>query len=387
MSSGSGEQRPGDAVQPWPDDLQDLSLHMLRERVKELTCLYAIARIAGEPGLDLGGILERIAQLLPPAWQYPEIASGCIILDDREYLSDGFGGSGSRQTAPILVNGERRGQVEVIYREARPEADEGPFLAEERSLIDAVAGQVGLIIERKLAGEERAQLTEQLRHADRLATIGQLAAGVAHELNEPLAGILGFSQLARKASGLPESVAGDLDKIVKASLHAREVVKKLMLFARQSPQQRSEADLNRLVEEGLYIVESHCFKAGVELVLELAGGLPRLVVDKGQLHQVLINLVVNAVQAMPNGGRLVIRTAVEGDWALLAVADAGRGMDEETRKRMFVPFFTTKDVNEGTGLGLAVVHGIVSAHGGEIRVESEAGQGTTVEIRLPIART
>jgi len=366
------------------EDLHDLSLRMLRERVKELSCLYAIARIAGEPGLSLGGILERIANLLPPAWQYPEITSGRIVLDNEEYRSRGFDGSGARQSAPVLVNGERRGLVEVSYREERPELDEGPFLLEERSLIDAVAGQVGLIIERKLAGEERAQLQEQLRHADRLATIGQLAAGVAHELNEPLGNILGFAQLAAKAPDLPASVAGDLEKIVKASLHAREVVRKLMLFARQSPPDKAEADLNRLVEEGLYFVESRCAKAGVELVKELAGRLPRLVVDKGQLHQVLVNLVVNAVQAMPDGGRLVIRTAVDGDAVVLAVADNGRGMDEKTRKRMFVPFFTTKDVNEGTGLGLAVVHGIVSAHGGAIRVASEPGRGTTMEIRFPL---
>ncbi len=385
MSRDSGRDRSTASGQPVSDDIHDLSLRMLRERVKELSCLYAIARIAGEPGLSLGSILERIANLLPPAWQYTEIASGQIVLDGDEFLSGGFDDRGARQSAPILVNGERRGQVEVIYREERPELDEGPFLTEERNLIDAVAGQVALIIERKLAGEEREQLQEQLRHADRLATIGQLAAGVAHELNEPLAGILGFAQLARKAPGLPEPVAGDLDKIVKASLHAREVVKKLMLFARQSPLEKAEADLNRLVEEGLYFVESRCLKAGVELVRELADGMPRLVVDKGQLHQVLVNLVVNAVQAMPDGGRLVIRTAVDGQEAVLAVTDTGGGMDETTRKRMFVPFFTTKDVNEGTGLGLAVVHGIVSSHGGTIRVESEPGRGTTVEIRLPFS--
>jgi len=383
MDGASRRDEPVNA-RPVTENLQDLSLGMLRERVKELSCLYAIARIAGDPGLSLGGILERITNLLPPAWQYPEIASGRIVLDDEEYRSTGFEGQGVLQSAPVLVNGERRGRVEVIYREKQPELDEGPFLTEERNLIDAVAGQVGLIIERKLAGEEREQLREQLRHADRLATIGELAAGVAHELNEPLAGILGFAQLARKAPDLPEPVAGDLDKIVKASLHAREVVKKLMLFARQSLPEKAEADLNRLVEEGLYFVESRCLKAGVELVRELADGVPSLVVDRGQLHQVLVNLVVNAVQAMPDGGRLVIRTGMDGHAAVLAVTDTGWGMDEETRKRMFVPFFTTKDVNEGTGLGLAVVHGIVTAHGGAILVESEPGRGTTMEIRFPL---
>ncbi len=384
MSAGSGKNKHETASRPSKGDLLDLSHRMLRERVKELSCLYAIARIAGKPGISLSDILEGIAGLLPPAWQYPEIASGRIVLDEQSYISTGFRDQGARQTAPILVGEEPRGKVEVIYNEDRPELDEGPFLKEERNLIDAVAGQIVLIIERKQAGEEREQLQEQLRHADRLATIGQLAAGVAHELNEPLANILGFAQLASKGNGLPEAAANDLEKIIKASLHAREVVKKLMLFARQTPPNKAEADLNQLVEEGLYFVESRCTRAGVELVRKLAEDLPALAVDKAQMHQVLVNLVVNAVQAMPDGGRLTIRTASDSEEVSLVVQDTGAGMTEETMKKMFIPFFTTKDVNEGTGLGLAVVHGIVISHGGDIGVESEPGRGTRIEIRFPI---
>lgn len=383
MSAGSKKNKQAVPDLSHEENLLDLSHQMLRERVKELSCLYAIARIAGEPGISLANILARIVELLPPAWQYPEIASGRIVLDEQSYAVGELQNNRARQTAPILVTGEPRGLVEVIYREERPELDEGPFLKEERNLIDAVAGQVALIIEHKQAGEERERLQEQLRHADRLATIGQLAAGVAHELNEPLANILGFAQLAVKDNGLPEAAANDLEKIIKASLHAREVVKKLMLFARQTPPNRAEVDLNQLVEEGLYFVESRCTRAGVQLARELAEDLPALAVDKGQMHQVLVNLVVNAVQAMPDGGRLVIRTASDEEGVSLAVQDTGEGMTKETVKKMFVPFFTTKDVNEGTGLGLAVVHGIVTSHGGVISVESEPGRGTRIEIRFP----
>ena len=132
----------------------------------------------------------------------------------------------------------------IVYSEPRPEADEGPFLREERNLLNTVASRLGLIVERYRAERDRSNLTEQLHHADRLATIGQLAAGVAHELNEPLAGILGLAQLSSKAAGLPEPVARDLERIVQAALHAREIIRNLLLFARHMPPVRTPVRLN-----------------------------------------------------------------------------------------------------------------------------------------------
>ncbi|GAF91897.1 unnamed protein product, partial [marine sediment metagenome] len=219
----------------------------------------------------------------------------------------------------------------------------------------------------------------------RLATIGQLAAGVAHEINEPLGNILGFGQLARKNPDLPDETAQDLDKIVIASLHAREVIKKLMMFARQAPPSKSQVNLNDLVEEGLSFFGERCAKAGIKLVRRLAPGLPEVTADPAQLNQVLVNLVVNALQAMTEGGSLAVETRASLDQAVLIVADTGAGMSREVQEKVFLPFFTTKDVNQGTGLGLAVVHGIVTAHGGTVRVESEEGRGTRFEIRLPVA--
>jgi two-component system NtrC family sensor kinase len=217
-----------------------------------------------------------------------------------------------------------------------------------------------------------------------LATIGQLAAGVAHELNEPLGGILGFAQLASKHPDLPGQVRKDLSKIESASLHAREVVRKLMLFARQTPPTRKKVDLNEIIEEGLYFLESRCAKAGIELVRALSSNLPAVNVDPAQIHQVLINFVVNSIQAMQAGGRLKVETFFEDGFIFLAVADTGCGMTEDVLKKIFIPFFTTKDVGEGTGLGLPVVHGIVTSHGGTVEVESQPGQGTRFVVRLPL---
>lgn len=355
----------------------------LRERVKELTCLYGIAKVVEEPGLDVDTALDRIAALLPPAWLHSDIASACIELDGRQHWM-GPGREGPhRQQAVVTVHGRVRGFVEVVYSQTRPFLDEGPFLLEERKLIDAVAREVSLFVERQEAVRETARLGEQLRHADRLATIGQLAAGVAHEVNEPLGIILGFAQLAQKAPGLPGQAATDIGHVVQSALHAREVVSKLMLFARQKPPTKSRVDLNELVTDGLYILGARCSKAGIELVRELAPALPTITADAAQLNQVLVNLVVNAIQALPSGGRIVIRTDCRGSSVVLTVEDNGTGMTSEVMDRVFEPFFTTKPVGEGTGLGLSVVHGIVTGHGGSISVWSEPGRGTRFEVVLP----
>ncbi len=357
----------------------------LRERVKELTCLYAIAQISARPGPSLEEMLQEIVGLLPPAWQYPGIASARIILHGNSYSTQGFRDGAWKQRAELVVNNTRCGAVEVVYTEDRPELDEGPFLWEERSLLNAVARQVALIVERKQGERDKSRLQDQLRHADRLATIGTLAAGVAHEMNEPVGNVLGFAQLAKGSPGLPESARRDIEKIEAAALHTREIIKKLLVFARQVPPHKTQVNLNRIVEDGLCFFEARCAKEGVEVVRSLAPDLPEITADASQLNQVLVNLVVNAFQAMPDGGKLTIETRRCGGEVLLIVEDTGTGMSQEVLDQIFVPFFTTKDIGQGTGLGLPVAHGIVTAHGGSLDVHSKVGCGTRFEIRLPAA--
>jgi signal transduction histidine kinase len=356
----------------------------LRERVKELTCLYSISQVVDRKGISLGEILKGIVDLLPPAWQYPETTAGRIILDERLFSTPGFQPDKQKQHTDIIVNGVRRGKVEVVYLEEKPVLDEGPFLKEERNLIDAIARQVALIVERREADEERSKLQEQLRHADRLATLGQLAAGIAHEINEPLGSVLGFAQLLKKNPEIPAQAIEDVSKIEGASLHAREVVKKLMLFGRQMPLQKTGVDLNKLVEEGLYFLKSRCKKSGIKIKLELDKNIPEIAVDQSQIYQVLVNLAVNAMQAMPDGGELILKTEFKDSYVSLTVMDTGAGMDEETKKKIFMPFFTTKDIGEGTGIGLSVVHGIVTSHGGKIDFHSELNKGSSFEVQLPV---
>lgn len=357
---------------------------MLRERVKELTCLYGISQVVEQPTISLDEILQRIVKLFPPAWLFPDITCARIVLDGKSYTSSAFQDTKQKQTADIIVDGNRRGVIEVIYTVEKPELDEGPFLKEERELIDTIAKNVAIIIERKQAEEEKLRLQEQLRHADRLATIGQLSAGVAHELNEPLANILGFAQLIKKYPKLPKQAEKDIERIVRASLHAREVIKKLMLFARQLPPQKTQVNLNQIVEDGLYFLESRCAKEGIKVEHNLSPDLPEITADPAQLTQVLVNLVVNSIQAMHEGGRITIETKVYEDYVSLIVEDMGVGISKNMIKKIFIPFFTTKEIGQGTGLGLSVIHGIVSSHGGKIDVDSEVGRGSRFEVKFPI---
>jgi signal transduction histidine kinase len=274
--------------------------------------------------------------------------------------------------------------VEIIYTDDMPEFAAGAFLPEEAELIIAVAREIALFIERREADEEKAKLNQQLIHADRLATIGQLAAGVAHELNEPLASILGFSQLIKKYQDLPQPAEQDVERIITASLYAREVIKNLMVFSRQLPARKNRIDLNQVIEDGLYFLEARCEKDGIKVIRNFDSQIPEIVADPSQIKQILVNLVVNAVQAMPNGGSLTISTKVSDGFVVFSVADSGTGIGEDLREKIFLPFFTTKDVDEGTGLGLAVVHGIVSSHGGSISIESQPGLGARFDISMPV---
>ncbi|MEW6745812.1 MAG: ATP-binding protein [Planctomycetota bacterium] len=355
----------------------------LRERVKELTCLYGIAKVAQSSALAAPELLQRIVDLLPPGWQYPRMTQARIMMDGESYRTAAFQDGPWMQGADIVISGKKRGRVEVAYTQQMPTFDEGPFLKEERNLINEVARQVGLIIEHRDTDEEKARLQEQLRHADRLATIGKLAAGAAHELNEPLLSILGFAQLIKKLPDLPAQARADIDKIETASLGARDVVQKLLIFARQARTRKSTFNLNVLIRKGLYILESRCTKDGIKLLYKLDPDLPEITADPSQIQQMIVNLMVNAMQAMPEGGQLTIETRSMKDRISVVVEDTGVGMTPEVLNHMFVPFFTTKEVGRGTGLGLSVVHGIVSSHGGEIRVTSEPGKGSRFEVLLP----
>ncbi len=357
---------------------------VLRERVKELRCLYTVSQIIAETSLARRERIRRITATLPPAWQFPDSAVARITLDDEVFESAEYESARASQHAGLVVDGARRGLIEVGYTSLPVDRDD-PFLPEEQALLENVAHQVSLFITREEGADRRVILEKQLRHADRLATIGQLAAGVAHEMNEPLSSILGFAQLALKNTDVPPQVAEDLQEIVGSSLRAREIIKKLLLFARQTPPRMTACNLNQIVDEALFLLEAGGRKHSVTFVRHLAAGLPEVDADPLQLRQVVVNLVVNALQAISGPGQINLETRADAAGIELVVSDTGCGMTPEVLKQIFNPFYTTKDVGEGTGLGLSVVHGIVTTHGGTIHATSEPGKGARFVMRLPRA--
>jgi hypothetical protein len=229
----------------------------------------------------------------------------------------------------------------------------------------------------------RVRLEEQLQHADKMASIGLLAAGVAHEVNTPLTGISSYTQML-KEQVRPEDLRFPLlDKIERQTFRAAKIVNNLLNFARSGGADFESLDVNRLLYDVLSLLEHQLEKAKVKVRKEFAEDLPRVRGNENRLQQVFFNLVLNAKDAMPSGGWLTLATSADEDTVVVEIKDTGVGIKREDIKRIYDPFFTTKGTGRGTGLGLSVSYGIVQEHGGAIFVESSPDQGTLFQVALP----
>jgi two-component system NtrC family sensor kinase len=242
-------------------------------------------------------------------------------------------------------------------------------------------------MQRGLAERDRRlrEAQEALIHSEKMGALGQLAAGISHEVKNPLTGILGYAQIARKMAPEGSPLAGHLETIEKESRRATEILNHLLTFARKETTRLEPVAPATIVEASMKLLAHPLKLANVEARVRIADGLPEVMADLSAMQQVLMNLCMNAADAMkPKGGRLEVSASLAPDGrVVLAVKDEGHGIDEEHRKKLFTPFFTTKPKGEGTGLGLSVSYGIVRAHQGEIRVWSEVGVGTIFYIYLP----
>ena len=240
------------------------------------------------------------------------------------------------------------------------------------------------IAERKRAEEELRRTQAQLVQSARMAAVGELAAGVAHELNNPLTPVLGLAEFVLRKDCLDDAARKDLTIIVAEARRAREIVLNLLDFARQTEPNRQQADINQLVRETMALIRSHLESNGIVVEEHYDPGLPLLLLDTTRLKQVWFNLFVNALQAMPQGGRLVVTTERQDGNVVVRVADTGVGIPVGVLPHIFEPFYTTRPVGQGTGLGLSVSLGIVRDHEGAIEVDSREGKGTTFTVWLPI---
>ena len=234
--------------------------------------------------------------------------------------------------------------------------------------------------------ELRDQTQRQLIQSEKLASVGRLAAGVAHQINNPLTGVLTYSSLLLKKRPENDPDREDLQVIVNETMRCREIVKGLLEFSRQAELEKETVDINSIIINSLSLTKNQALINGVNFATKLSDQLPDIVVDGGQIQEVFLNIILNAIDAMPEGGELSVASNMADSEQFIQIrfADTGCGISPENLDKVFDPFFTTKDASKGTGLGLAVAYGVIEKHQGKIGMESEVGKGATCIIDLPV---
>ena len=318
---------------------------------------------------------------------------GLIHPEDQSSMQQYFEGDVLRDNKPFdreyRIVRRSDNETRVVHGLGRLERD-------DEGRPERLFGTIQDITEKKRVEDARLALEDQLRQSQKLEAIGLLAGGIAHDLNNLLTPILGNAELILFDANLRSDRRKQLAQILEAGRRAQELIRQLMAFGRKQTLQVESLDFNRVIHNFGGLLR-RTLREHIELSLDLRSAAPSVRADRGQIEQVLMNLAINAQDAMPDGGTLVIGTEdVElapadipalppGKYVRLWVEDSGLGMSAQTQERVFEPFYTTKEKGRGTGLGLATVYGIVRQHGGDIRVRSEASEGTTFEVHLPAA--
>jgi two-component system NtrC family sensor kinase len=287
-----------------------------------------------------------------------------------------------------VASGDLESRVQVSSRDELGELSES---------VNSMTESLGMA-EKELKGwansleskvEERSRelmlMEEQLRRSEKLASLGTLSAGVAHEINNPLTGILLYASILNGDKRLDPALLPDLERVISETKRCAGIVKNLLEFSRESLPQKEITTLDAILDEVVTFFHKQPDFRNIIISKKYAAGLPHISVDPNQIRQVFMNLVINAGHAMPNGGDLEISTyhSADGRYVSAALKDNGNGIPEENLARIFDPFFTTK--SEGTGLGLSISYGIIENNGGKIEVKSRVGEGTTFVIMLPVS--
>jgi PAS domain S-box-containing protein len=489
------------------------SMNDVGERIKELNCIFEISRLMERRGLTLKEILQGIVGLIPPAWKHPEITCAKIIIEGQEFSTENFEETPWSLTQDIVLEDEIIGALAVYYLEQLPESDEGPFLKEERDLINTIAERIGRIIERNRAqtallesekrfrelvensltgisiiqngqvvyqNPEQERLlgplprpikfedtesiypddlekvdafyqgistgklpigavefrfyqrdektgrsdikwihcqasrieyqgkdatlmnmmdmtkTKELEHLltiqDKMASLGRVAAGIAHEIRNPLSGINIYLNTLKKLhhkEGSEEKVEQILKNIQSASIKIESVIRRVMDFAKPSEPKLTLVDINEPIADAINLTVVTMRKSGIQIKKSLADDLPRSYADKNLIEEMVLNLLNNAAEAMKTmemdtGKNIAVASFVEGDHIIIQVSDSGPGVSQENRDKILDPYFTTK--HEGTGIGLSLCHRIITDHGGSLTISDSELGGAEFRIEIPIKK-
>jgi PAS domain S-box-containing protein len=489
------------------------SMNEVGERIKELNCLFEISRLMERRGLALKEVLQGIVELIPPAWKHPEITCAKIIIEGRQFRTESFEETPWSLSQDIVLEDEIIGALAVYYLEELPQSDEGPFLKEERALINTIAERIGRIIERKRAqtallesekrfrelvehsltgisiiqdgqivyqNPEQVRLlgplprpikfedtesihpddfakvdafyerisagnlpsgavdfrfyqqdertgrsdikwvhcqasrieyqskdailmnmmdmtkTKELEHLltiqDKMASLGRVAAGIAHEIRNPLSGINIYLNTLKKLhhkEGSEEKVEQILKNIQSASIKIESVIRRVMDFAKPGEPKLTLIDINEPIADAINLTAVTMRKSGIQIKKSLADNLPRSYADKNLIEEMVLNLLNNAAEAMKTmemgtGRNIAVASFVERGHIIIQVSDSGPGVSQENRDKILDPYFTTK--HEGTGIGLSLCHRIITDHGGSLTVSDSELGGAEFRIELPIKR-
>jgi len=342
--------------------------------------------------VDLEGNLRRVNRKLLDMWRVPGRISETADNGEEE---------ASLQSLLKDPEGEFLGTKQIYEGPVKERLDtlelKDGRIFERYTKPQKIAGKtVGIVLSFRDITEQK-KLEQQLMHAQKMESIGTLAGGIAHDFNNLLGGVLGYASLMKANIKDDHKMFRYVDTIEKSAMRAAELTSQLLAFARGGKYETKSIDLNKVVHETMEIIGRTIDKS-IEIRTHLAEDLSTVAADSGQLQQVLMNLCVNAADAMPHGGKLIIETNMEtvaqgyigadignnpGPHVTLTITDTGTGMDKKTLQRIFEPFYTTKEEGKGTGLGLSMVYGVVKNHGGHVRVYSEPGEGSTFKIFLP----
>ena len=306
---------------------------------------------------------------------YPEGGAREVM---RMLLSDEYGGEGklisyhidakhkSGEIVPISLN------ASIVYENGEKVATIG-FFHDRREEI------------RMQKALEKTQV--QLLQAEKMASLGKMAAGVAHQLNNPLSGIILFTKLVMEEYDLPDDALNDLERVLGDANRAKDIVKELLEFARQTSHEMKPQDINDIISRTMFLLENQSIFHNIEIEKDLAPDLPPIMGDAQQLNHIFMNTILNAADALEGRGKLSLKTFFLKEKSMVSVEikDTGHGIPEDVLPHIFEPFYTTKEQGKGTGLGLSMVYGIVESHGGGIRAESQQGAGTTFFIEFPAA--
>lgn len=353
----------------------------LKERVKELTCLYEVTSIIVNSNYDqLDASLEAIAYCLKRGLQFNEVAEVFLSVGEYHVGTEHFREDMVKLTSEVKIFNKVEGHITAGY--PTMEYTKGDFLEEELTLLDNISLAIGSLMERKQIRDAEEETKRQMERADRFHIMGEITAGIAHELNTPLANILGFAELLMESSD-DQQAKRDLQKIMDNAIFSREIVKKLMFFTCEMPQEMQLIELNGIVDNVLRLLGPSLKDKALKVVKSNTSGPLLMRANSVQLTQVFFNLIMNAAYYSPEKGIITIDMDDTEEDMVIQIADQGNGIVAGQADRIFEPFYTTKPLGEGTGLGLSVVHGIVRSYKGNIIHRPNRPKGTRFVLTFP----